>query len=272
MKQPHLKDIEETKKDFTIANKKLSSVKNEINNLVFGQNLVIDQILISILAEGHSLIIGLPGLAKTRIVNFLSIILGFETKRVQFTPDLMPADILGSEILEENSKSIKEFRFIKGPIFSQLLLADEINRASPRTQSALLQAMQEKKVTIIGNTYDLPKPFHVLATQNPIDQEGTYPLPEAQLDRFLMNIKISYPELSAERKILNLSNEKSDTRPKNILTSKELLQIQTFIKEIPVGESVVQYILNIIKHSRPETSEVKSVRDNILWGLVLELA
>ena len=266
MEQPSLKDIEEVKKDFTIANKKLSSVKNEINNLVFGQNLVIDQILISILAEGHALIIGLPGLAKTRIVSFLSIILGFATKRVQFTPDLMPSDILGSEILEENAKSGKDFRFIEGPIFSQLLLADEINRASPRTQSALLQAMQEKKVTITGNTYDLPKPFHVLATQNPIDQEGTYPLPEAQLDRFLMNIKISYPDQSAERKILNLSNEKTDASPKNVLSSNELLEIQNFVKDIPVGESVVQYILNIIKQSRPETSEVKSVKENILWG------
>lgn len=266
MEQPSLKDIEEVKKDFTIANKKLSSVKNEINNLVFGQNLVIDQILISILAEGHALIIGLPGLAKTRIVSFLSIILGFATKRVQFTPDLMPSDILGSEILEENAKSGKDFRFIEGPIFSQLLLADEINRASPRTQSALLQAMQEKKVTITGNTYNLPKPFHVLATQNPIDQEGTYPLPEAQLDRFLMNIRISYPDQSAERKILNLSNEKTDASPKNVLSSNELLEIQNFVKDIPVGESVVQYILNIIKQSRPETSEVKSVKENILWG------
>jgi len=266
MEQPSLKDIEEVKKDFNIANKKLSSVKNEINNLVFGQNLVIDQILISILAEGHALIIGLPGLAKTRIVSFLSIILGFAAKRVQFTPDLMPSDILGSEILEENAKSGKDFRFIEGPIFSQLLLADEINRASPRTQSALLQAMQEKKVTITGNTYDLPKPFHVLATQNPIDQEGTYPLPEAQLDRFLMNIRISYPDQSAERKILNLSNEKTDASPKNVLSSKELLEIQNFVKDIPVGESVVQYILNIIKQSRPETSEVKSVKENILWG------
>ena len=266
MEQPSLKDIEEVKKDFTIANKKLSSAKNEINNLVFGQNLVIDQILISILAEGHALLIGLPGLAKTRIVSFLSIILGFATKRVQFTPDLMPSDILGSEILEENAKSGKDFRFIEGPIFSQLLLADEINRASPRTQSALLQAMQEKKVTITGNTYDLPKPFHVLATQNPIDQEGTYPLPEAQLDRFLMNIRISYPDQSAERKILNLSNEKTDASPKNVLSSNELLEIQNFVKDIPVGESVVQYILNIIKQSRPETSEVKSVKENILWG------
>ena len=266
MEQPSLKDIEEVKKDFTIANKKLSAVKNEINNLVFGQNPVIDQIIISILAEGHALIIGLPGLAKTRIVSFLSIILGFATKRVQFTPDLMPSDIIGSEILEENAKSGKDFRFIEGPIFSQLLLADEINRASPRTQSALLQAMQEKKVTITGNTYDLPKPFHVLATQNPIDQEGTYPLPEAQLDRFLMNIRISYPDQSAERKILNLSNEKTDASPKNVLSSNELLEIQNFVKDIPVGESVVQYILNIIKQSRPETSEVKSVKENILWG------
>ena len=266
MEHPSLKDIEEVKKDFTIANKKLTSVKNEINNLVYGQNLVIDQILISILAEGHALIIGLPGLAKTRIVSFLSIILGFASKRVQFTPDLMPSDILGSEILEENAKSGKDFIFIEGHIFSQLLLADEINRASPRTQSALLQAMQEKKVTITGNTYDLPKPFHVLATQNPIDQEGTYPLPEAQLDRFLMNIRISYPDQSAERKILNLSNEKTDASPKNVLSSNELLEIQNFVKDIPVGESVVQYILNIIKQSRPETSEVKSVKENILWG------
>ncbi len=266
MEQPSLKDIKKAKKDFSIANEKLALVKNEINNLVYGQSQVIDQILISILAEGHALIIGLPGLAKTRIVSFLSIILGFETKRVQFTPDLIPSDILGSEILEENATSGKDFRFIEGPIFSQLLLADEINRASPRTQSALLQAMQEKKVTITGNTYDLPKPFHVLATQNPIDQEGTYPLPEAQLDRFLMSIRISYPDQSAERKILNLSNERSDTSPKNILSSKELLDIQAFIREIPVGESVVQYILNIIKQSRPETSDVKTVKENILWG------
>jgi MoxR-like ATPase len=266
MEHPSLKDIEEVKKDFTIANEKLSSVKNEINNLVYGQNLVIDQILISILAEGHALIIGLPGLAKTRIVSFLSIILGFETKRVQFTPDLMPSDILGSEILEENAKSGKDFRFIEGPIFSQLLLADEINRASPRTQSALLQAMQEKKVTITGNTYDLPKPFHVLATQNPIDQEGTYPLPEAQLDRFLMNIKINYPDLEAEKKILLLSSKEDSVEPKNIISSEDILLFQKLIKEIPVGESVVKYILKLVNETRPETSTIKSVKDNVLWG------
>ena len=266
MEQPSLKDIEKVKKDFRLANDRVSAVKNEINNLVYGQKNVIDQILISILSEGHALIIGLPGLAKTRIVNFLSIILGLDTKRVQFTPHLMPSDILGSEILEKNAELKESFRFIKGPVFSQLLLADEINRASPRTQSALLQAMQEKRVTITGTNHDLPKPFHVLATQNPIDQEGTYPLPEAQLDRFLMNIKISYPDQDAERKILNLSNEKLEAKPKNILSAKELDNIQSLIKDVPVGESVVKYILNVIKNSRPETTNVSSVKNNVLWG------
>ena len=185
---------------------------------------------------------------------------------IQQSPGAPESAVIIKGLAETIAKSGKDFRFIEGPIFSQLLLADEINRASPRTQSALLQAMQEKKVTITGNTYDLPKPFHVLATQNPIDQEGTYPLPEAQLDRFLMNIRISYPDQSAERKILNLSNEKTDASPKNVLSSNELLEIQNFVKDIPVGESVVQYILNIIKQSRPETSEVKSVKENILWG------
>ncbi len=265
MEQPTLKNLEEVKKNFNVSHKRISSVKDAINNLVFGQDKVIDQILISILSEGHALIIGLPGLAKTRIVNLLSSIVGLETKRVQFTPDLMPSDILGSEILEDNAKLSKSFKFIKGPVFSQLLLADEINRASPRTQSALLQAMEEKRVTIAGLNHDLPKPFHVLATQNPIDQEGTYPLPEAQLDRFLMSIKITYPDQIAERKILNLSHEKNDL-PNNILSSDELLKIQSLIKEMPVGEKVIQYILNIIKNSRPETSEVLSVKNNVLWG------
>ena len=260
------KDVSKVKIEFNNFHKSIVSVKNEINNLVFGQEEVIDQILISILSNGHALLIGLPGLAKTRIVNFLSIILGLDSKRVQFTPDLMPADILGSEILEDSSNSKKSFKFIKGPIFSKLLLADEINRSSPRTQSALLQAMQEKKVTIAGNNYELPKPFHVLATQNPIDQEGTYPLPEAQLDRFLMNINISYPSKSAERKILDLSSENLDKEPNNIITSSDLLAMQSFIKNIPVGESVVKYILDIIVNSRPETSKISSVKKNVLWG------
>ena len=266
MDQSPLKDIDEVKNKFSIKNKKIISAKKEINRLVFGQDEVIEQILISILSGGHALIIGLPGLAKTRIVNFLSVILGLDSKRIQFTPDLMPSDIIGSEILEEGPKLTKGFKFLKGPVFSQLLLADEINRASPRTQSALLQSMQEKQVTNAGINYDLPRPFHVVATQNPIDQEGTYPLPEAQLDRFLMNIKISYPDLDSERKILDLSNEKFGIKPNNILTSAELLEIQSFIKDIPVGESIVKYILDIISNSRPETTKVNSVKENVLWG------
>ena len=226
MDQLSEKDVSKIKFKFNDLHKNIMSVRSEINNLVFGQEDVIDQILISILSNGHALLIGLPGLAKTRIVSFLSIILGLDSKRVQFTPDLMPADILGSEILEDPAYSEKKFKFIKGPIFSKLLLADEINRASPRTQSALLQAMQEKKVTIAGNNYELPKPFHVLATQNPIDQEGTYPLPEAQLDRFLMNINISYPSRAAERKVLELSAESLDKEPSNIIASDDLLEIQ----------------------------------------------
>ncbi len=249
-----------------IFQKKISNVNAEINQLVFGQEPVIEQIIISLLCGGHALIIGLPGLAKTRIVNFLGIILGLETKRIQFTPDLMPGDIIGTEILDEQNKTNNYFKFIKGPVFCQLLLADEINRASPRTQSALLQAMQEKKVTVAGKDYFLPKPFHVLATQNPIDQEGTYPLPEAQLDRFLMNIKINYPNLEAERKILLLSSKEDSIKPKNVLSSEEVLDFQRLIREIPVGESVVKYILKFINETRPETSNIKSVKDNILWG------
>ncbi|RPH06396.1 MAG: MoxR family ATPase [Alphaproteobacteria bacterium TMED93] len=257
---------EYTEKSLMLFQKKVADVNSEINQLVFGQEAVIQQIIISLLCGGHALIIGLPGLAKTRIVNFLGIILGLETKRIQFTPDLMPGDILGTEILDEGNKTTNYFKFIKGPIFCQLLLADEINRASPRTQSALLQAMQEKKVTVAGKDYLLPKPFHVLATQNPIDQEGTYPLPEAQLDRFLMNIKINYPDLEAEKKILLLSSKEDTVEPKNIISSEDILLFQKIIKEIPVGESVVKYILKLVNETRPETSTIKSVKDNVLWG------
>ena len=253
-------------KSVSVFQEKITNVNSEINKLVFGQENVIEQIVISLLCGGHALIIGLPGLAKTRIVNFLGIILGLETKRVQFTPDLMPGDILGTEILDEINKSENYFKFIKGPIFCQLLLADEINRASPRTQSALLQAMQEKKVTVAGKDYLLPKPFHVLATQNPIDQEGTYPLPEAQLDRFLMNIKIKYPDQESEKKILLISSKEDAIKPKNILTPEDILQFQDLVREVPVGDSIVNYILKLIYEIRPETSKIKSVKENILWG------
>ena len=257
---------ENIEKSVSVFQEKITNVNSEINKLVFGQENVIEQIVISLLCGGHALIIGLPGLAKTRIVNFLGIILGLETKRVQFTPDLMPGDILGTEILDEINKSENYFKFIKGPIFCQLLLADEINRASPRTQSALLQAMQEKKVTVAGKDYLLPKPFHVLATQNPIDQEGTYPLPEAQLDRFLMNIKIKYPDQESEKKILLISSKEDTIKPKNILTPEDILQYQDLVREVPVGDSIVNYILKLIYEIRPETSKIKSVKENILWG------
>ena len=257
---------QETEDEFQKNNKKIQLARKEINKLVFGQDKVIDQIIITLLSGGHALIVGLPGLAKTRIVNFLGIILGLDSKRIQFTPDLMPNDILGTEILDETLKESNFFRFLKGPVFSQLLLADEINRASPRTQSALLQSMQEKKVTVAGKNYNLPSPFHVLATQNPIDQEGTYPLPEAQLDRFLMNINISYPDLEAEKEILILSTKDLEKEPENIINFKDLIKCQLIIKNLPIGESIFNYILEIITNSRPETTKIKSIKDNILWG------
>ncbi|HIC81649.1 MAG TPA: AAA family ATPase, partial [Kiloniellaceae bacterium] len=181
---------------------KLARVRESIGQVIFGQQEVVDQTLITLLAGGHALLIGVPGLAKTRLVETLGSVFGLEDKRVQCTPDLMPADILGSEVLEEGESGRRSFRFIPGPVFCQLLMADEINRASPRTQSALLQAMQEHRITVAGHGHDLPRPFHVLATQNPLEQEGTYPLPEAQLDRFLLEIDVGYPELEAERRIL----------------------------------------------------------------------
>ena len=256
----------QVEKEFNIHFKQMQSVRGEINSVVFGQSDVIEQILITLLAGGHALLVGLPGLAKTRIANFLGIILGLESKRIQFTPDLMPNDILGTEILDENNKDNSFFTFLKGPVFSQLLLADEINRASPRTQSALLQSMQEKKVTVAGKDYVLPSPFHVLATQNPIDQEGTYPLPEAQLDRFLMNIKISYPDLQAEKEILILSTKDLEKEPKNILNFEDFIKCQELIKNLPIGETIFQFILKIISNSRPETTNIKSIKENILWG------
>ena len=252
--------------NFSNNQKHINLLKEEINKLVFGQEKVIEQIIISLLCGGHALIVGLPGLAKTRIVNFLGKILGLETKRIQFTPDLMPGDILGTEIIDESKKLDKFFKFVKGPVFSQLLLADEINRASPRTQSALPQAMQEKKVTIAGKDYTLPQPFHVLATQNPIDQEGTYPLPEAQLDRFLMNVKITYPDIKSEEKILLLSPSDDNLQPNNILNYNDVLDLQNVIKTIPTGESIIKYILNFISALRPETSKLEIVKENILWG------
>ena len=195
------------------------------------------------MSGGHALLVGVPGLAKTKLVDTMGTVLGLDARRIQFTPDLMPSDILGTEVLEEGQGGKRSFRFIAGPVFAQLLMADEINRASPRTQSALLQAMQEQHVTVAGARHDLPKPFHVLATQNPLEQEGTYPLPEAQLDRFLMEVDVDYPDLEAERKILFDTTGAEETRAKPAMTADDLIAAQRLVRRLPVGESVVEAIL-----------------------------
>src|ERR671917_1652827 len=218
------------------------------------------------LACGHGLLVGVPGLAKTKLVETLGIVLGLDARRVQFTPDLMPSDILGSEILDETADRRRSFRFVKGPIFAQLLMADEINRASPRTQSALLQAMQEHHVSVGGERHDLPKPFHVLATQNPIEQEGTYPLPEAQLDRFLLEIDISYPDRDAERRILIETTGAEEHRATAVIDAATLMNAQRLVRRLPVGESVVEAILDLVRSARPESDRFEGVTDKLLWG------
>ena len=245
---------------------KMAQVRSKIGEFIFGQQEVVDQTLITLLAGGHALLIGVPGLAKTRLVETLGTIMGLGDKRVQFTPDLMPADIIGSEVLEEPKGGQRAFRFIPGPVFCQLLMADEINRASPRTQSALLQAMQERQVSVAGTRHPLPRPFHVLATQNPIEQEGTYPLPEAQLDRFLMQVDVTYPDLDAERRMLMATTGAAEGVPVAVMTADELLAAQRLVRRIPVGESVVEAILGLVRAGRPETTDIADVRDGVAWG------
>ena len=231
---------------------RLSMVRDRIGRVIFGQQDVVDLTLITLLAGGHVLLIGVPGLAKTRLVETLGIVLGLDDKRVQCTPDLMPADILGSEVLEEDETGRRSFRFIPGPVFCQLLMADEINRASPRTQSALLQAMQERRVSVAGHYHPLPQPFHVLATQNPLEQEGTYPLPEAQLDRFLMQVDVTYPDYDAERRMLIATTGTEDEAAVAVLNPADLMAAQRLVRRIPVGESVVEGILGLVRSGRPE--------------------
>jgi len=240
------------------------TAKAAIGTVIFGQDKVVEQALITILSGGHALLLGVPGLAKTKLVETLGIVLGLDARRIQFTPDLMPSDILGTEVLEESQAGKRSFRFITGPVFAQLLMADEINRASPRTQSALLQAMQEQHVTVAGVRHDLPKPFHVLATQNPLEQEGTYPLPEAQLDRFLMEIDVGYPDRDAERKILFETTGSEETRPKPAMSAEDLMAAQRLVRRLPVGESVVEAILKLVRSARPgpESGDAKL----IAWG------
>jgi MoxR-like ATPase len=245
---------------------RLVRVREAINQIIFGQEKVVDLALTAILSGGHALLVGAPGLAKTKLATSLGKVLGLAERRVQFTPDLMPADILGAEILEETEMGRRQFRFVQGPVFCQLLMADEINRASPRTQSALLQAMQEKHVTVAGVRHDLPSPFHVLATQNPIEHEGTYPLPEAQLDRFLLEIDVPYPSLDAERRMLFATTGASEEEAQAVMSAKELLAAQHLVRVIPVGESVSDAVLKLVRSARPQDTSDKFVKDNVAWG------
>lgn len=243
----------------------MRATKAAIATTIFGQDRVIENTLVTILSGGHALLIGVPGLAKTKLVETLGTTLGLDARRIQFTPDLMPSDILGSEVLDESAAGKRSFRFISGPVFAQLLMADEINRASPRTQSALLQAMQEQHVTVAGVRHDLPKPFHVLATQNPLEQEGTYPLPEAQLDRFLMEIDVDYPDRDAERRILFETTGAEEAHARTAMTPDDLMAAQRLVRRLPVGDSVVEAILTLVRSARPgpDAGELGKL---IAWG------
>ena len=243
----------------------LGEARAAVADVIFGQEIVVERALTTVLSGGHGLLVGVPGLAKTKLVDTMGAVLGLTAGRIQFTPDLMPSDILGSEILEESADRTRSFRFVRGPVFAQLLMADEINRASPRTQSALLQAMQEHHVTIAGQRHDLPRPFHVLATQNPIEQEGTYPLPEAQLDRFLMQIDVHYPDLDAERRMLFETTGAVDAQPRTVLTPDQLAQIQNLVRRMPVGEAVVEAILKLVRSVRPGEASGQ-IASHISWG------
>jgi MoxR-like ATPase len=244
---------------------KLAEARKALGEVVFGQDIVLERALVTVLAGGHGLLVGVPGLAKTKLVDAMGTVLGLTSGRIQFTPDLMPSDILGSEILEEGPDRSRSFRFVRGPVFAQLLMADEINRASPRTQSALLQAMQENFVTIAGQRHDLPRPFHVLATQNPIEQEGTYPLPEAQLDRFIMQIDVLYPDLDAERRMLFETTGADEKEPRPALAGDDLTQVQRLVRRMPVGEQVVEAILKLVRALRPGEGDPAIAR-HIAWG------
>ncbi|PVA09630.1 AAA family ATPase [Pelagivirga sediminicola] len=246
---------------------RLAEARGQVARRFIGQERVVDLSLAALLSGGHGLLVGLPGLGKTRLVETLGTVMGLATNRVQFTPDLMPADILGSEVLETGADGSRAFKFIEGPIFCQLLMADEINRASPRTQSALLQAMQERQVTVAGANRTLEPPFHVLATQNPIEQEGTYPLPEAQLDRFLVQIDVPYPDRTAERDILLATTGVAEEAATAVFTAPELIAAQTLLRRMPVGEGVMDMILDLVRAFRPDQPGASErVQDSVAWG------
>jgi MoxR-like ATPase len=250
-----------------MAGERMQRVHKAAASVIFGQDQVIERTLVTLLAGGHALLIGVPGLAKTLLVDTLGKVLGLDAKRIQFTPDLMPSDIIGAEMLEDGGPGARRsFRFVKGPVFAQLLMADEINRASPKTQSALLQAMQEHHVTVAGQRHDVPAPFHVLATQNPLEQEGTYPLPEAQLDRFLLQIDVGYPDQGAERRMLFATTGIEERRVEQIITAPELQAIQRLVRQLPVPDKVVEAILELTRSARPGTGAGADTDRLIAWG------
>ena len=238
-------------------------LRKEISKIIIGQDDAVNYVLLSIFCGGHSLLIGVPGLAKTLLVNTVSQVLGLEFKRIQFTPDLMPSDILGSEILDET----KQFKFVKGPVFSNIILADEINRTPPKTQAALLEAMQEKSVTISGVQYTLDLPFFVLATQNPIEQEGTYPLPEAQLDRFMFSIELDYPSFEEEVQVVKSTTGANDSSISSVLSAQQITEIQNLVRKVPVADNVVEYTVKLVGKTRPKSKEASDYVKNYLdWG------
>ncbi len=250
------------------AGERIHRVHKAVAGVIFGQDQVIERTLVTLLSGGHALLVGVPGLAKTLLVETLGKAMGLEAKRIQFTPDLMPSDIIGAEVLEDSGAAggRRSFRFIKGPIFAQLLMADEINRASPKTQSALLQAMQEHHVTVAGQRHDTPQPFHVLATQNPLEQEGTYPLPEAQLDRFLLQVDVGYPDQGAERRMLFSTTGTEERRIEAALTPQELMATQRLVRQIPVPDQVVDAILKLVRSARPTPGGASDIDRHVAWG------
>ncbi|MBW3096126.1 AAA family ATPase [Pseudohoeflea coraliihabitans] len=243
----------------------IAAIRQAVSEVIFGQEEVVERTLLAVLSGGHALLVGVPGLAKTKLVTTLGTVLGLDSNRIQFTPDLMPSDILGSEVMDQDDTGRRSFRFVSGPVFTQLLMADEINRASPRTQSALLQAMQEYHVTVAGQRHDLPQPFHVLATQNPLEQEGTYPLPEAQLDRFLLQVDVPYPEREAERRILLETTGGAEAVASPAITARRLTEIQALIRRMPVPDSVVNAILALVRSARPGHGNARTDA-TVAWG------
>jgi MoxR-like ATPase len=257
--------MNKNEKEWNRANEQISALKKEIAKAIVGQELIIEQMLTTLISHGHCLIIGVPGLAKTLLVNTLGKILGLSFNRIQFTPDMMPSDIIGCEILQENDEGKRGFNFVKGPVFANLILADEINRTPPKTQSALLEAMQERQVTASGKTMAIPEPFVVFATQNPIEHEGTYPLPEAQLDRFFYCLNINYPSLDEERRIVELTTGKNEAEVSHVLDIKDVIALQNLVTEIPVPEHIMEYILKFVHSTRPGGGN-DFVDKYVAWG------